>query len=165
METYREQLDRLDTYFESKSNTSTNTNATNTGKLHHSVLSVSIFKILLWIKIYLGKKNGYIDWISKDKNSQVMTDIIQVLNLVVNDVMDQMEVVLGKKQFTTFKELEKISRLIIDNFDKPIRSNPNIIYGDDDNETDDPDLDGNLLHKLENLISTDNYLEESIVNC
>jgi hypothetical protein len=98
---------------------------------------------------------------SKDKDCCVMTDIIQVLNAIINDVMDQMEVVLGKTQFETFKQLERVSKLIIENFDNPIRSNPHIIY---DEENDNPELDCNLLHKLENLIQIDNYLDEKLVN-
>jgi len=151
METYRSELDKLDTYFESN-------------KLHHSILSVQIYKILYWIKIKLGKKDGYIDWISKGKDSQIMTDIIQVLYLVLNDTIDQMEVVLGTIQFKSFKELEKITKLIIENFDKPIRSNPHIIYDETEDERTENELDGNLLHKLENLLSIDNFLEESVAN-
>ncbi len=148
MDTYRSELDKLDTYFEN-------------GKLHHSVLSVGVYKMLFWIKKFLGKKDGYIDWISKDYNCQVMTDIIQVLNIIITDTIDLMEMQLSKAQFQKFSELEKITKLIIENFDKPIRSNPHIIY---DEENDNPDLDGNLLHKLEELLSIDNYLEEELIN-
>ena len=150
METYRSELDKLDTYFEN-------------GKLHHSVLSVEIFKILFWIKKFLGKKDGYIDWMGKDYNCQVMTDIIQVLYIIIEDTIDLMEMQLAKPQFEKFSQLKKISKLIIENFDKPIRSNPHIIYGE--NESDEnPDLDGNLLHKLDALLQIDNYLEEELIN-
>jgi len=156
METYRSELDKLDTYFEN-------------GKLHHSVLSVGIFKILFWIKKFLGKKDGYIDWMSKDYNCQVMTDIIQVLNIIVKDTIDLMEMQLAKPQFEKFKQLEKISRLIINNFDKPIRSNPHIIYDDDcnykeDSDESNSDLDGNLIIVLDSLLLIDNYLEEDFIN-
>jgi hypothetical protein len=149
METYREQLDKLDTYFEN-------------GKLHHSVMAINIFKFLYWIKIFLGKKNGYIDWISKGKDCQIMTDAFLVLNDVLNDVMEQMEILLKQNQINSFKELEKITKLIINNFDKPIRSNPNIIYDEDDDNNEE--LNCNLLHKFDNLIHIDNYLDENIVN-
>ncbi len=149
METYRSELDKLDTYFEH-------------GKLHHSVLSVGIFKMLFWIKKFLGKKDGYIDWMSRDYNCQVMTDIIQVLNIIVRDTIDLMEVQLGKSQFEKFTQLEKISKLIIENFDKPIRSNPHIIY--DEEESENSELDGNLLITLEGLLQIDNYLEEELIN-
>ena len=150
MDTYRSELDKLDTYFEN-------------GKLHHSVLSVEIFKILFWIKKFLGKKDGYIDWMGKDYNCQVMTDIIQVLYIIIEDTIDLMEMQLAKPQFEKFSQLKKISKLIIENFDKPIRSNPHIIYGE--NESDEnPDLDGNLLHKLDALLQIDNYLEEELIN-
>jgi len=151
MDTYRSELEKLDTYFEAN-------------KLHHSILTVQIYKILYWIKIKLGKKDGYIDWISQGKNPQIMTDVIQVLNLVLNDTVDQMEVVLGTTQIKSFKELDKVTRLIIENFDNPIRSNPNIIYDEDEDDETTAELDGNLLHKLENLLSIDNYLEESVAN-
>lgn len=151
METYRSSLDKLDTYVEA-------------GKAHHSVLSIQIYKILYWIKVHLGKQNGWIDWISKGKDSQTMCDIIEVLNLVVSDTIDQMEMVLGKPQFSKYVELGKVSKLIIENFDKPIRSNPHIIYEEDEDPSITAELDGNLLHKLENLLSIDNYLEESIAN-
>ena len=151
METYRSALDKLDTYIEA-------------GKSHHSVLSIQMYKMLYWIKIHLGKQPGYLDWMSKGKDSQIMTDIIQVLHAVLNDTMDQMEAVLGKSQFKSFKELEKVTGIIIANFDKPIRSNPHIIYEEDEDEQTTAELDGNLLHKLENLLSIDNYLEESIAN-
>lgn len=144
METYREQLDRL-----------------NTCNSKHNAFSISMFKFMYWIKVYLGKKDGYVDWISRGKNCFVMTDVIQVINAIICDVIDQIEVVLGSEQFKTFKQLEKVTRLIIENFDNPIRSNPHIIY---DEENDDPELDGNLLHQLENLIQTDNYLDEKLVN-
>lgn len=149
METYRSELDKLDTYFEH-------------GKLHHSVLSVGIFKMLFCIKKFLGKKDGYIDWMSKDYNCQVMTDIIQVLNIIVGDTIDLMEAQLGKLQFEKFTQLEKISKLIIENFDKPIRSNPHIIY--DEEESENSELDGNLLITLEGLLQIDNYLEEELIN-
>jgi len=148
MDTYRSELDKLDTYFEN-------------GKLHHSLLSVGVFKMLFWIKKFLGKKDGYIDWMSGDYNCQVMTDIIQVLHIILVDTIDLMETQLGKTQFEKFSQLEKITKLIIDNFDKPIRSNPHIIY---DEEYENPDLDGNLLHKLEGLLLIDNYLEEELIN-
>ena len=186
METYRSELDKLDTYFEN-------------GKLHHSVLSIGVFKILFWIKKFLGKKDGYIDWMSKDYNCQVMTDIIQVLNIIVVDTIDLMEMQLAKPQFEKFKQLEKISRLIINNFDKPIRSNPHIIYGEDcddnqtltngedcddnqtltngedcddnqtltnreDSEESNSDIDCNLINVLESLLQIDNYLEEELIN-
>lgn len=148
METYREQLDKLDTYVESN-------------KAKHSVFCINILKFMYWVKVKLGKKDGYIDWMSKGKDPCVMTDNIEVLNSIINDVIDQMEVVLDKKQFESFKQLEKISKLIIDNFDNPIRSNPHIIY---DETSESPELDGNLLHSLENLIQIDNYLDETLVN-
>ena len=150
METYRSELDKLDTYFEN-------------GKLHHSVLSVGIFKILFWIKKFLGKKDGYIDWMSKDYNCQVMTDIIKVLNIIVSDTIDLMEIQLGKKQFEKFSQLEKISRLIIKNFDKPIRSNPHIIY-DENSDESNSDINCNLLHVLDSLLQIDNYLDEEFIN-
>ena len=153
MQTYREELDKLDTYFEN-------------GKLHHSSLSIMIYKFLHWIKIKLNKKDGWIDFMSKGKNCLVMTDIISVLNIIVDDVSEQMQFILNKEQFDKFKELEKISNLIIHYFDKPIRSNPNIIYDDNDNdyEIDDSIINSNMLHKLENLIQIDNYLDEEIIN-
>ena len=146
METYKEELEKLDTYFEN-------------GKLHHSMLSVMIYKFLYWIKIKLNKKEGWIDFMSKGKDCMVMTDIIIVLNEIVCDVIDQLEFVLNKEQINKIKELEIISKLIIENFNKPIRSNPNIIY-DDDEYADDPLINCNMIHKLENLIQVDNYLEE-----
>jgi hypothetical protein len=150
METYRSELDKLDTYFEN-------------GKLHHSVLSVGIFKMLFWIKKFLGKKDGYIDWMSKDYNCQVMTDIIKVLNIIVADTIDLMEMQLGKTQFEKFSQLEKISRLIIENFDKPIRSNPHIIY-DENSDERDSEINCNLLLVLESLLQIDNYLDEELIN-
>ncbi len=150
METYRSELDKLDTYYEN-------------GKLHHSVLSVEIYKMLFWIKKFLEKKDGYIDWMSKNYNCLVMTDIIEVLNIIINDTMYLMELKLNKSQFEKFKQLEKISKLIIENLDKPIRSNPHIIY--DENNDDDPDLNKNLLNTLEELLQIDNYLvEEEQIN-
>ena len=149
MQTYREELNKLNTYIEA-------------GKAKQSIFSVNIFKFLHWIKIKLEKKPGYIDWISKNKNPFIMTDIIQVLYKIIEDVIYQMEITLDKKQFNHFKELEKITNLIINNFDKPIRSNPHIIY--DENDDDNSDLNCNLLHKLENLIQIDIYLDEKIVN-
>ena len=146
METYRNELDKLDTYFEH-------------GKLHHSVLSVMIYKYLYWIKIKLNKKEGWIDFMSRGKDSMVMTDVITVLNLIVTDVSEQISYILNKEQNIKFKELEIISKLIIENFDKPIRSNPNIIY-DEDEENSDPIINSNMIHKLENLIQIDNYLDE-----
>jgi hypothetical protein len=143
METYREQLDKLDTYLEN-------------GKLHHSVMAINIFKFLFWIKVFLKKKDGYIDWISKDKNCQSLTDAIEVLNLIINDVMDQMEIILNQEQLTNFKNLEKNTRLIIENFDKPIRSNPHIIYDEDDENLE---INCNLLNIFYNLIQIDNYLD------
>lgn len=147
MNTYRSELDKLDTYFEN-------------GKLHHSMLSVQIYKMLFWIKKFLGKKDGYIDWMSRDYNCQVMTDIIQVLNIIVEDTIDLMESQLAKPQFEKFSQLKFISKLIIENFDKPIRSNPHIIYEEDEN----PDLNCNLLDVLEELLPIDNYLEEELIN-
>ena len=146
METYRNELDKIDTYFEH-------------GKLHHSILSVMIYKFLYWIKIKLNKKEGWIDFMSKGKDSMVMTDVITVLNLIVTDVSEQISYILNKEQNIKFKELEIISKLIIENFDKPIRSNPNIIY-DEDEENSDPIINCNMIHKLENLIQIDNYLDE-----
>ena len=107
---------------------------------------------------------------SKDYNCQVMTDIIQVLNIIVKDTIDLMEMQLKKPQFEKFKQLEKISRLIIKNFDKPIRSNPHIIYDDDDcnykedSDENKSDLDGNLIIVLDSLLLIDNYLEEDFIN-
>ena len=150
MQTYREELDKLDTYFEN-------------GKLHHSTLSVLIYKFLHWIKIKLNKKEGWIDFMSKGKDCMIMTDIITVLNLIVDDVTEQMVYILNREQLIKLKELEKISKLIIDNFDKPIRSNPNIIYDELESESDSI-VNSNMLHKLENLIQIDNYLDEEVIN-
>ena len=143
--TYRNELDKLDTYFEKS-------------KLHHSVLSVMIYKFLYWIKVKLNKKDGWIDFMSRGKDSMVMTDVIIVLNLIVTDISEQISYILTKEQNIKFKELEIISKLIIENFDKPIRCNPNIIY-DEDNEISDPIINCNMIHKLENLIQIDIYLD------
>ena len=143
---YRNELDKLDTYFES-------------GKLHHSVLSVMIYKFLYWIKVKLNKKEGWIDFMSRGKDCMVMTDVITVLHLIVSDVSEQISFILNKEQNIKFKELENISKLIIDNFDKPIRSNPNIIY-DEDETISDEIINCNMIHKLENLIQIDIYLDD-----
>lgn len=145
METYREELSSLDTYFEN-------------GKLHHSTLSVMIYKFLYWIKIKLNKKEGWIDFMSQGKDCMVITDIIIVLNDIVNDVSEQIKYLFNKEQNEKFKNLEEIIKLIIDNFDKPIRSNPNIIYDENDLEIDSK-INCNMIHKLENLIQIDNYID------
>jgi hypothetical protein len=49
MITYREELEKLDSYIENN-------------KLKHSILSIMIYKFLFWIKIKLKKKDGYIDF-------------------------------------------------------------------------------------------------------
>ena len=146
--TYKNELDKLDTYFEN-------------GKLHHSVLSVMIYKFLYWIKIKLNKKDGWIDFMSREKDSMIMTDVIIVLNLIVTDVIEQMKYILNKEQMIKFQELEIISKLIIENFNKPIRSNSNIIYDEDEDENIiNPLINCNMINKLENLIQIDNYLDE-----
>lgn len=145
METYREELSSLDTYFEN-------------GKLHHSTLSVMIYKFLYWIKIKLNKKEGWIDFMSQGKDCMIITDIIIVLNDIVNDVSEQIKYLFNKEQNEKFKNLEEIIKLIIENFDKPIRSNPNIIYDENDLEIDSK-INCNMIHKLENLIQIDNYID------
>jgi len=145
METYREELSSLDTYFEN-------------GKLHHSTLSVMIYKFLYWIKIKLNKKEGWIDFMSQGKDCMIITDIIIVLNDIVNDVSEQIKYLFNKEQNEKFKNLEEIIKLIIENFDKPIRSNPNIIYDENDVEIDSK-INCNMIHKLENLIQIDNYID------
>ena len=145
MQTYREELSSLDTYFEN-------------GKLHHSTLSVMIYKFLYWIKIKLNKKEGWIDFMSQGKDCMIITDIIIVLNDIVNDVSEQIKYLFNKEQNEKFKNLEEIIKLIIENFDKPIRSNPNIIYDENDVEIDSK-INCNMIHKLENLIQIDNYID------
>ena len=147
METYREELSSLDTYFEN-------------GKLHHSTLSVMIYKFLYWIKIKLNKKEGWIDFMSQGKDCMIITDIIIVLNDIVNDVSEQIKYLFNKEQNEKFKNLEEIIKLIIENFDKPIRSNPNIIYDENDLEIEiESKINCNMIHKLENLIQIDNYID------
>jgi len=146
METYRETLEKLDGYIEKN-------------KVHNSMLSIIIFKFLFWIKITLAKKDGYIDYMSKGKDTTKMIDIISVLNDIVIDISDQMEINLTKEQFIKFKELENVLLLIFENLDNPIRSNSFIIYDENEDEKSiNPLINCNMLSKLEELISIDNYL-------
>jgi len=139
MITYREELEKNDAYLEN-------------GKLIQSANALSLFEFLYFIKLKTNKKDGYIDFMSRGKDAGTMSDLIIVTYDVVVDVKDIID--LTKEQMVTFIKLEEVLKLIIDNLDKVIKINPMIIYDDDD---DDERLQGNLLHKLDNLINPDLY--------
>jgi hypothetical protein len=139
MITYREELEKNDAYLEN-------------GKLIQSANALSLFEFLYFIKIKTNKKDGYIDFMSRGKDAGTMSDLIMVTYDIVLDVKDIID--LTKDQKVTFIKLEEVLELIIKNVDKVIKINPMIIYDDDD---DDERLQGNLLHKLDNLINPDLY--------
>ena len=147
MITYREELEKLDSYIENN-------------KLKHSILSIIIYKFLFWIKIKLKKKDGYIDFMSKGKDSTIIIDMLQVLYNVIIDVKEQIE--LEKDAMLKFNNLEEVLYLLLNNLDSIIRLDPHIIYDEDEDEELSIKLDGNLINKLESLLSIDNYLEENI---
>ena len=146
--TYRSELTKLDACLENN-------------KIHHSIFSILIFKFLFWIKIKTNKRNGYIDFMTRGKNTMVMFDMLTALLDIVIDVKDQ--IILNKEQMEKFNNIEKIIELIFLNLDNPIRTNPGIIY---DEENDDEEnekyllQEGNMILKLENLISIDHYIDE-----
>ena len=98
---------------------------------------------------------------TRGKNTMVMTDMLTALLDIIIDVKDQ--IILNKEQMEKFNNIEKIIQLIFLNLDKPIRSNPGIIYDEEnDDEEDEKYLlqEGNMILKLENLISIDHYIDE-----
>lgn len=145
--TYRSELEKLDACLENN-------------KIHHSMLSILIFKFIFWIKFKLSKRDGYIDFITSGKDTMVMTDVISALLNVVVDVKDQ--IILNKEQMIKFNNIEKIINLIFENLDKPVRTNPLFIYDENENEEDERYLlqEGNMILKLEELISIDNFIDE-----
>ena len=145
--TYRSELEKLDACLENN-------------KIHHSMLSILIFKFIYWIKFKLSKREGYIDFMTRGKDTMVMTDLFKALSDIVMDVKDQ--IILNKEQMIKFNNIDKIIKLIFENLDKPIRTNPGIIYDENENEEDERYLlqEGNMILKLEELISIDNYIDE-----
>lgn len=145
--TYRSELTKLDACLENN-------------KIHHSIFSILIFKFLYWIKIKLNKRDGYIDFMTRGKDNMIMIDMLSALLDIVIDVKDQ--IILNKEQMEKFNNIEKIIQLIFLNLDKPIRTNPGIIYDEEEDEEDEKYLlqEGNMILKLENLISIDHYIDE-----
>ena len=144
MPTYREEFKKLNSFI-------------NNNKLHHSILSIIIYKFLFWIKIKTNKRDGYIDYMSRGKDPAIITDMIIVLDEIIIDVQDQIN--LKKEQMDHFLKLHEIITLIINNIDKEIRSKPHIIY-DDEQDDDNPLLNSNMILMLENLLSVDHYMDD-----
>ena len=144
MNTYREELEKLNSYIENN-------------KLKHSIFSIMIYKFLFWIKKKLNKKDGYIDYMSKNRDSTDIIDMLHVLYEIIIDVKEQIE--LKKDAMDKFNELEELLLLILHNLDCVIRINPHIIYDEEDSEENEK-LNGNLIHKIENLLSIEQYLDE-----
>jgi hypothetical protein len=82
--------------------------------------------------------------------------MLQVLYNVIIDVKEQIE--LEKDAMLKFNNLEEVLYLLLNNLDSVIRLDPHIIYDEDEDEELSIKLDGNLINKLESLLSIDNYL-------
>ena len=78
MNTYREELEKLNSYIENN-------------KLKHSIFSIMIYKFLFWIKTRFNKKDGYIDFMSKNRDSTNIIDILHVLYEIIIDVKKQID--------------------------------------------------------------------------
>ena len=144
MATYREELSKLDAYLEEN-------------KLYHSALCILVYKCIHWITITMNKRYGYINMMSANKDATKMIDVIQVLYDIIDDV--EMEIELDKIKKDKLLELKETIRLIIENVDNPIRSNPNIIYDEnEDEEKINPNINCNMLIRLENLVALENYI-------
>jgi len=145
MNTYRDELQKLNSYIENN-------------KLKHSIFSIMIYKFLFWIKTRFNKKDGYIDFMSKNRDSTNIIDMLNVLYDIIIDVKEQID--LKKEAIDKFNELEELLLLLLNNLDCVIRINPHIIYDEEDENEENNKLNGNLIHKIENLLSIEQYIED-----
>ena len=117
-----------------------------------NIVSSNITLIFGLMKIITNKSNrqkGYITQMSRGKDPVKTLDVLQVLKNVMLDNEYFMEEIIIEK----YQLLIKYIKLIEENLDNIIRSNPNVIYDEDDDESTDPLINCDMLSNTMFLVT------------
>ena len=109
---------------------------------HNTLISnyiVNIFTVIKNIILITKRGKGYLNYISKHYSTTDTLDVLNVLKLIIDDN----ELLLNEDTMKICKKISTYIQLINENLDQIIRSNPNIIYDEDEDEDTLPEININ----------------------
>jgi hypothetical protein len=100
---------------------------------------VNIFSVIKGIIHSTHRGSGYLNYISRGYVATDTYDVLTVLKLVIDDN----EMILDENILKNCKKISTYIQLITENIDQVIRSNPNIIYDEDEDDEGLPEININ----------------------